>query len=121
AFRLPTFVLGWVFGKANHPSKSYDELVAKYKARLAAATVQPPRQFQPKTQPFENRAKLAKDLQRNVEKLSQLLQTKPETLLDSYVLPHPLLGKLTLREMLYFTIYHVQHHQTLIQKNLSIK
>ena len=30
--------------------------------------------------------------------------------LDRYVLPHPLLGKLTLREMLFFTLYHNYHH-----------
>jgi len=30
--------------------------------------------------------------------------------LDQYRLPHPLLGKLTIREMLYFTIYHNLRH-----------
>jgi hypothetical protein len=30
--------------------------------------------------------------------------------LDSIRLPHPLLGKLTVREMLYFAVYHVGHH-----------
>ena len=39
--------------------------------------------------------------------------------LDNYILPHPLLGKLTIREMLFFTIYHVQHHEVLTLKNLG--
>ena len=30
--------------------------------------------------------------------------------LDRYLLPHPLLGKLTIREMLFFTLYHNYHH-----------
>ncbi len=30
--------------------------------------------------------------------------------LDRLRLPHPLLGKLTVREMLYFTLYHNAHH-----------
>jgi hypothetical protein len=30
--------------------------------------------------------------------------------LDYYRLPHPLLGKLTVREMLFFTVYHNYHH-----------
>jgi hypothetical protein len=30
-------------------------------------------------------------------------------------LPHPLLGKLTLREMLYFTAYHADHHRHSIE------
>ena len=35
--------------------------------------------------------------------------------LDVYILPHPLLGKVTLREMLYFTIHHNEHHLELLQ------
>jgi len=29
---------------------------------------------------------------------------------DQYQLPHPVLGKLTIREMLFFTIYHNLRH-----------
>jgi hypothetical protein len=43
--------------------------------------------------------------------LARRIDRFSETQLDQLILPHPLLGKLTLREMLYFTIYHVQHHQ----------
>ncbi|MCB9182399.1 MAG: DinB family protein [Flavobacteriales bacterium] len=42
-----------------------------------------------------------------------------ESDLERYLLPHPLLGKLTLREMLYFTLYHVQHHQALVQRDTA--
>ena len=38
--------------------------------------------------------------------------------LDKYVLPHPLLGKVTLREMLYFTIHHNEHHLELLKAGL---
>jgi hypothetical protein len=33
-----------------------------------------------------------------------------EAELDRYTLPHPLLGDLTMREMLCFTLYHNQRH-----------
>jgi len=46
-----------------------------------------------------------------VQALARRIDRFSETQLDQLILPHPLLGKLTLREMLYFTIYHVQHHQ----------
>jgi hypothetical protein len=39
--------------------------------------------------------------------------------LDLLILPHPLLGKLTLREMLYFTLYHVEHHEKQVLENLK--
>ena len=58
-------------------------------------------------------------LRRVIEKLSKQIDHYSEQDLDKYILPHPLLGKLTMREMMYFTIYHVQHHQRLIAKNLQ--
>ena len=39
--------------------------------------------------------------------------------LDKYIAPHPLLGKITLRELAYFTIYHIQHHLSIIRKRLE--
>ena len=36
AYGLPIFVLRIMFGKTNRPSKTYDELVKKYKTKLAA-------------------------------------------------------------------------------------
>ncbi len=38
---------------------------------------------------------------------------------DRTLLPHPLLGKLTVREMLYFTIYHVEHHLNILRERYS--
>jgi hypothetical protein len=35
---------------------------------------------------------------------------RKEAKLDNFIAPHPLLGKITLRELCYFTIYHTQHH-----------
>ena len=53
------------------------------------------------------------------ESLNKKIELFSEQDLDSHILPHPLLGKLTFREMLYFTIYHVQHHQDLMLKYLE--
>ena len=38
-----------------------------------------------------------------------------EKQLDHFLLPHPLLGKITLREMLFFSAYHIQHHTKLLE------
>jgi DinB superfamily len=118
AFRLPKFVLGWVFGKANRPSRSYDELVVKYKSKLAEGGVAPGR-FVPKNQVFADRKNVVEKLSETVKTLCEKVANCSESDLESYVIPHPLLGKLTLREMLYFTTYHVQHHQELIKKYLT--
>ncbi len=31
AFGMPKFLLKWIFGKANRPSRNFEELVEKYK------------------------------------------------------------------------------------------
>jgi molybdopterin synthase catalytic subunit len=51
-----------------------------------------------------------------VKKLNKVAQKCSEKDLDYYVIPHPLIGKLTLREMLFFCIYHVQHHHKITEK-----
>jgi hypothetical protein len=33
-------------------------------------------------------------------------------------MPHPLLGKITAREMIYFTVYHSEHHVAATKKRL---
>ena len=43
----------------------------------------------------------------------------PEPAFDRYRLPHPLLGKLSVREMLFFTLYHNAHHLRLVASRVS--
>ena len=42
-----------------------------------------------------------------------------EEKLDALQLPHPLLGNLTVREMLLFTLYHQRHHIDVVRRRLS--
>jgi len=113
AFSLPAFLLKMFFGSANRPSKSYDALVEKYRSRLASGGKAPGR-FIPKNN--QTRVKeLSASLLKKIHSLSKKIDSFQEEQLDQLILPHPLLGKLTLREMLYFTIYHVQHHQKQVE------
>ena len=114
AFSLPTFLLRIRFGVANRPSRSYDELVSKYKAKLAAGGKASSR-FIPKKEISISHS--TQKLTRLIDSLCHHLNSYSETQLDQFILPHPLLGKLTLREMLYFTIYHVQHHLDQVKSN----
>ncbi len=118
ALSLPLFILKLIFGKANRPSKTYDELVAKYRDKLSKGGVAPGR-FIPKLVAFDNRERVVNKLTATVEGLCRRVKTYNESELDGYILPHPLLGKVTLREMLYFTIYHVTHHERLIRQGLG--
>lgn len=53
-----------------------------------------------------------------LNRLEKSLAKFNEEDLDNYILPHPLLGKLTMREMLYFTAYHVTHHHKIVLNQL---
>lgn len=114
AFTLPKFMLGLLFGKTNRPSRSYDELVERYHQKLKTGGAASGR-FVPKEILFENREQLKTKTLGTVDKLCNKIANCSESDLDIYILPHPLLGKLTLREMLYFTIYHAEHHHKLVK------
>jgi hypothetical protein len=107
AFSLPGFVLSIAFGRANRPSRTYDELVARYKAKLASGG-KSSKPFVPGI-PASPR-EVYDRLDATVNALSRKVGAESEPQLDKYILPHPLLGKLTLREMVYFTAYHATHH-----------
>jgi len=67
----------------------------------------------------EKGQKLKFNLTNEMKWLFSKLDKFTENELDRYILPHLLLGKLTLREMLFFTIYHIEHHEKLIKRNLK--
>jgi len=117
AFSLPPFLLKLVFGKANRPSRTYHELVEKYQSKLASGGKSTAR-FLPPDVSFNDREKLISKLQDVIDSLIYKVDKFSEPELDVLILPHPLLGKLTFREMLYFTIYHVGHHERHTRQNL---
>ena len=119
-FKMPKITMSIMFGKANRPSKSFEELVEKYKLKLSEGG-KASGQFVPPAIALNEKEKLLQQLLTAAEKLCKHLDDFSEAQLDKYILPHPLLGKLTLREMMYFTIYHVEHHQKITLKNPGYK
>lgn len=117
-FSLPKWLIKMIFGKSNRKGRTYDELVTKYKQKLQEGG-RASRRFIPKEIKVADRNKLVSSLTKNIQSLTRSIQKFSEADLDNTVLPHPLLGKLTIREMLYFTIHHVEHHLDLIRKDLN--
>lgn len=114
AYGLPKFALRILFGKTNRPSRTYDEVMAKYKAKLSAGG-RASGPFIPPAIHFEQKDELIKKYDQQKHKLIAKIEKQGEKDLDAYILPHPLLGKVTLREMLYFTIHHNEHHLELLK------
>ena len=118
AYALPKFAIVVMFGKTNRASKTYDELVIKYKAKLAAGG-RASGPFIPPAVGFEKKDELIKKYTKQKQKLITKIEKQSEADLDKYILPHPLLGKVTLREMLYFTIHHNVHHLELLKSRIT--
>lgn len=119
AYRLPVFIVRLIGGRPNRPSRSYEELKAKYYSKLAAGG-KASGVFVPK--PIKIKYGKQK-LVRNWEKatanyLNALSRNRTEEDLDNYLAKHPLLGRITLRELCYFTIFHTEHHLQAIE-NIS--
>lgn len=115
--KLTGFITRLLFGKPNRATMDYPTLVKKYSTVLAnggkASGIYIPRKIN-----FSSGERLKNKLLNHVERINAALDRVPEPDLDHYLLPHPLLGKLTVREMMYFTLYHVDHHKAKAAENL---
>ena len=122
AFSLPLFVLKMKFGTTDRSNKTYADLVAEYLEVLKEnQDYVLPEQFAPEQIPPHIKHKKMKELVHLIKSINRSIGKIADIHLNTHILPHPVMGKLTLREMLYFTIYHVQHHDAQILENLKIK
>src|SRR6185369_3256899 len=88
AYGLPKFALRVMFGKTNRPSKTYEELVAKYKVKLATGG-RASGPFIPPFISFEKKDELIKKYAEQKQKLIAKIEKLNEKDLDVYILPHP--------------------------------
>jgi hypothetical protein len=119
AYTLPVFIVRWIGGTPNRNSRSYEELADRYKEKLAAGGRASGR-FIPKPMQIKyGKQKLLENWNKAAVKFIAALKNKTgESKLDDYLARHPLLGRITLRELCYFTIYHTEHHLNIIN-NIS--
>lgn len=117
AYSLPKFLVRLIGGRPNRSSRSYEELVKKYKLKLEQGGKASGRYIPQKE--TGTKFELMKLWQRTNEKYLESIELNwEEQQLDEYIAPHPLLGKITLRELCYFTIYHTEHHLNIIRSRV---
>ena len=113
ALSYPRFFLKYKFGLSNRPSRSYEEVVKKYQEKLE--------ENKDKTIAFNENLKspLLKDRPRLLTRLqiqhkkSQYKTRKiSDVNLDTLVIPDPLMGKMTVKELIMWAAYHTEHHTT---------
>jgi hypothetical protein len=113
------------FRPARVPSRSYGEVADSYRAQLAAGG-KAPAPFVPKPVavskgeiPIYRAGILSRWAGVNL-RLRGAIGDWKERDLDRVRMPHPLLGLITAREMLLFTLYHNQHHVEVAQRRLAV-
>jgi hypothetical protein len=114
ALSLPNIIPAILFGKSKKGSRTYESLVEAYQLKLKNGG-KSPLMYKPKKS-VRDVDKLKIALMHLVNNISNKLSQFKENDLDSFLLPHPLLGKLTARELIFFALYHVGHHQKQIEK-----
>jgi hypothetical protein len=119
AYRLPKFIVRLYTGKPNRPGRNYDELVAKYKLKLEKGGRASGRFVAKPVSEKQGKEIILRSFDRSMQRLGAAINRSDDPQLDQYLAPHPLLGKLTLRELGYFTIYHTIHHLDIIKERLN--
>ncbi len=107
------------FGAAVGVSRSYLEVKEAYDMQLATGGKAPER-FLPEAVGLEQKTILLENLTSLIHDLCAKIDNFAEAELDGFYIPHPLLGNLTMREMLFNAIYHVEHHHQLTEHYLQL-
>lgn len=114
ALKLPKITLRAMFGKPDEASMTYEELCQAYRDEIAkgaqASGRYLPKQENPADRAVEKKQELLEQFLKASAGLVTAIEKWDDKELDDYLLPHPILGKLTIRELIFFTIYHNLRH-----------
>ncbi len=121
---LPRLALFMLFGWFRGPSRSLAVLAKDYKAALAAggkAGRFTPSPVKAGERTDSGRERIMAYHAQAIDRFARSVERWPDRTFDRYRLPHPLLGKLTLREMASFTLLHNVHHVRVAEERRLIE
>jgi hypothetical protein len=113
AMSYPGFLLKWKFGKSNRPCRDFGTVVERYKEKLGNVPSGMTSPFSKNMPSVTTAAELQEWISKLIslnEKLKAKTLKKSDNDLDTILLPHPLMGRMTLREILMWNAYHTEHH-----------
>ncbi len=118
ALSMPKFLLRYKFGKANREVRAYETIVERYQERLKESkgmTFGPSKNMKVPT--LKEKVYILTRLQVENKKLQYKTKKMSDNNLDTLVVPHPLMGKMPVREIIMWTAYHIEHHTKILQEN----
>ncbi len=104
-----------IFGTAKNGSRTFEELEDAYKERLAAGQRADAKRI-PSGKDITTKEEMLANWNVILQKMEDRINGWTESDLDKYRVPHPALGKITMREMLFFTVFHSTHHLDILKR-----
>jgi uncharacterized damage-inducible protein DinB len=117
ALNYPKFILENKFGRNYREGKDYKTIVKNYQNKLA--------ENKDIVLSFNRNLRIPKIADKNeiltsLQIQSKKLQYKTNKIsdenLDELLIPHPLMGKMTIREIIMWTAYHTSHHFKILEE-----
>ena len=115
---FPKFIIKWYFGTSNRPSRSLEEVIQRYKEKLVKVpegVVSPFSKKMPVSK-SDDATKWQKTFEDMNSRLNKKIQKFSDNELDNLLIAHPLMGKMTLRELLMWNAYHTKHHELVLRE-----
>jgi hypothetical protein len=108
---IPKLISRMMFGKPDHESAPYEVLEERYKQKLKEGAKASKEYIPHVVAKNINKEKLMERFEQTANRyLNEIRYYWEETNIDKYHFPHPVLGKITARELMYFNIFHSWHH-----------
>lgn len=120
ALSFPKFILKYKFGTSNREVRTYEDIVQRYQDKLS--------QNQEKAKAFNIKVatpslnkfqQLVTKLEIQNKKLQHKTNHWNDKDLNNLILPHPLMGKMPIREIIMWTAYHTEHHYSILKEKHS--
>jgi uncharacterized damage-inducible protein DinB len=117
ALSLPKFVLKYKFGTSNRSVRDYEAISKRYLERLENAKGITYKGSQNMKIPkLKDKAYIINRLNTECKKLQYKTKKWKDSELDNLILPHPLMVKMPVRELIMWTAYHVEHHTNTLKE-----
>jgi uncharacterized damage-inducible protein DinB len=114
---MPKLGLRTMFGKNKREERTYEDIVADYQTKVVIPKFKTLKAYEAAADRTFDRTELMNRFEESLTKFIKSIDSWNEKDMSIYVMPHPALGKCTIREFVIFAAFHNYHHLTALKEN----